>query len=427
MVEARATLNGLVLQVGHQALPVANLSLRAEAAADGHLSLQAPILLDRSGLRTDLNLSLEGVRTHPGLKIEAALSGEHADLADILLLLSAVGTTEAAGLPEGKGAGARALSPPAADVLPFWQGLTGQITLDLKSVTRGQEWNMTGLAGRLAIEPTRLHLEKIEANFGEKSRLAVHGDLRFAPVPNPYTLQGDLSLTEFDAGKWYKATDPAHPPAIEGLFTLTGHAEGQGLTFADTLDRIRGELQVTSRQGIFRGFKGASAKLSSVASKAVEWSAALGAILGTDRVKQTAEKMAGRTYAVEQLAQYLAEIKYDQLSVVLIREPSLNLRLQDISLVSPEIRLLGSGLVTRQEGQPLLAQPLTATLTLAARGKLEQSLHNLGELSGGRDELGYARAKNAIPLGGTLARPDPRPYFNWLASSKAGEFLTPDN
>ena len=425
-VEARVTLNGLVLREASHSLPVANFSLRADATADGHLSLQAPILLDRSGVRTDLNLVIEGTRTHPGLKIDATLSGEHADLTDALQLLGAAGAPGTMAMPESKATQGRALSPPAADSLPFWHGLTGQLQLDLKSVTRGQEWSMTGLTGRLEIDPARIRLKKIEANFGEKSRLSMKGEISFSDTPNPYSLAGDISLTEFDAGKLFKALDPGRPPTVEGLFTFTGHAEGQGLTLDDTIDRLRGQVQLTSRQGVFRGFKRASEKIS-VASKAVEWSAALGSILGTDRVKQTAEKMAGHSYQVDQLGQMLAELNYDQLSLRLVREPSLNVQLQDISLVSPEIRLLGNGTVTYTAGQPLLAQPLSVTLTLAARGKFEQLLGKLKELDGGRDELGYAKTKNAIALSGTLAKPDPRPYFNRLASSKLTDFLGQDN
>ncbi|MFI5335702.1 MAG: AsmA-like C-terminal region-containing protein, partial [Opitutales bacterium] len=424
-VEARATLNGLVLREGNQALPVANLSLRADLQPGGRLSLQMPVLLDRSGVRSDLTLALEGTRNGPGINFDAKLSGEQVDLGDTLLLLGALGTPLAAE-PGDAAAQSRSLSPPAADTSPFWTGLTGQVALDLKSVARGQEWTMSGLTGRLVVEPARLQLQKLEAGFGEKSRLAVHGELAFAPGPNPYALQGDFSLTEFDAGKLFKVLEPGRPPTIEGVFTIAGQAESQGLTLDDTIDRVRGHFQLTSRQGVFRGLKRSSDKLS-VASKAVEWSAALGSMLGTDKVKQTAEKMAGPAYLVDQLGQMLGEFSYDQLSLQLVRDPSLNLQLQDVSLVSPEVRLLGSGQVAYTPGKPLLEQPLSLALTFAARGKIEQTLGKLHELDGSRDELGYAKTKNPVTISGSLAKPNPMPYFSKLAASKFTDFLLPDN
>ena len=425
-VEARATLNGLVLREGNQALPVANLSLRAEGTKDGHLTLQVPVLIDRAGVRTDLNLALEGTRTAQGINFDAKLTSEHADLADALLLLGTFGVPLAATDPGSPAAQARALSPPAADVRPFWSGLTGQLALDLKSVTRGPAWTMTGLTGRLVVAPERLQLTKLEAGFGEKSRLTAQGGLAFAAAQNPYAFKGDFSLTEFDVGKLLKALEPSRPPTVEGFFTLAGEAEGQGLTLDDTRDRLRGELQLTSRQGIFRGLKRASDKLS-VASKAVEWGAALGSLLGTEQVKHTAEKMAGRAYQVDQLAQALAEFNYDQLSLRLVREPSLNVQIQDVSLVSPELRLVGAGKVAYVAAQPLPEQPLSLNLALSVRGKLEQLLGKLGELDGTKDDLGYAKARNSVTLGGSLAKPDPRPYFNRLASSKLADVLSPDN
>ena len=54
-------------------------------------------------------------------------------------------------------------------------------------------------------------MEKLEAAFGEKSRLAAKGEVRFSSGPTPYELGGDFSLNEFDAGKLFKALEPAKP------------------------------------------------------------------------------------------------------------------------------------------------------------------------------------------------------------------------
>lgn len=424
-VEARATLNGLVTREGNQALPVANLSLRTVATPDGRVSVQAPILLDRAGQRSDLNFSVEGVRREKNFDFDGRLTSEHVELGDALMLFAAAGAPLGTESPESAAAQARALSPPSADEKPFWTGFAGQLALDLKSVARGKDWTMSGLTGRLAVEPERVSLQKLGADFGEKSRLAAKGDIVFAPGLNPYHLTGDFSLTEFDAGKFFKALNPERAPTVEGVFSVAGQLEGRGLTLDDTLDRTRGQFQLTSRQGVFRGLKRATDKLS-VASKAVELGAALGSLLKTGRVKEAVEKVAGSSYYVDQLAQALGEFNYDHFSLKLVRDESLNVELQDISLVSPEIRLNGSGRVTYEAGKPLLEQPLSVSLNLASRGKIEQIIGRLRELDGTRDELDYARAKNPVVVGGTLARPDPSPFFTRVAASKITDFLTPD-
>ena len=415
-LEARATLNGLVASEGNKTLPVANLSLRADVDADGKFSVKTPVLLDRAGQRSDLQFSAEGVAAAAGLSFDARLVSEHIELPDVLLLFAAAGSPLAGDGEENLAAQSRALSPPAADPAPFWAGTTGNISLDCKSVVGGPDWTMSGLTGRLVLDAEQFRLEKLDAAFDEKSRLSAKGALTFSTGLDPYHLAGNFTLTEFDAGRYWKAIDPEHPPAIEGIFTINGQLEGEGLSFDDTIDRTRGSLDLTSHQGVFRGLKRSTDKIS-MATKAVD----LFSVIVGDK---SAEKIAGAvSYYVDQLAQELGELKYDQLTVRLVREPSLNLRLENIALVTQQIFLLGSGQVAYVAGQPLLKQPLQATLSLKARGKAEELLGKIKDLDGTRDQLGYAKTKTPVTLGGTLARPNPEAYFFQVGGSRFGEKL----
>lgn len=409
-VEARTTLNGLVLRDGNQALPVANISLRAVAQPDGHLTLDVPVLLDRAGQRSDLSLTVNAQRSGSGIAFDAKLGGEQVELGDLLTVLGIFGAPVARVEPDSPVVAAQVLAPPVADAHPFWRGVSGQLALDVKSITRGKDWAMTGLTGRLDIDAARVRLQKLEADFSEKSKLAVSGELAFSVGAKPYALQGDMSLTEFDAGKLFKVLEPGRSPTVEGLFTVKGHASGQGLTLADTLDRVRGQMQVTSRQGVFRGLKRSTDKLS-LASKTV---GIVGSLIGG----KTAEKFASSAVYVDQLAQVLGEFSYDQLSVKLVRDDALNVKLEEFSLVSPDIRLLGAGQITHQAGTPLFEQPLTMSVSLAARNKVEEILGKLHSLDGSRDELGYAKSRDTIVINGTAAKPDPSDFFTKLAASR---------
>jgi hypothetical protein len=419
-VEARATVNGLVARDGARTLPVANLSFRSVMQADGRFSIEAPILLDSAGQRSDLNFSAEGSRQGPAVSIEARLTGGHVDLGDMLLLATSAGEPLGSEGGEGNAAQSRALSPPAADERPFWSGVTGQLALDLKEVVRGREWTMSGLTGRLAIGPEQAELQTLAADFGGASKFSAHGNLAFAPGLNPYHLTGEFALAEFDTGRFFKALDPDRAPTVEGICNVQGKLEGEGLTFDDTLDRTRGQFELASRQGVFRGLKRAGDKIS-MASKAVEWSAALGSLFKTGKVKEAAEKVAGSGYYVDQLAHALGEFSYDQFSVKLVRDETLNLRLQDFTVVSQEVRLLGGGQVTYVAGKPLLEQPMNLSLAFSSRGRIEQILGKLHVLDGTRDDLDYARVKDPVVLGGTIARPDPIPYYVGLLAAKVSE------
>ncbi len=419
-VEARLTVNGLVAAGTNATLPVANLSFRAVVAADGKLSVQAPLLLDRGGQRSDLNFSLDLTPAGRGYAISGGLTGEHVELADALAVLGVFSAPAAAGAKPVQPAEPTAPVKLVADTTPPWSHFTGQLGLDVKSVARGTEWAMTGLTGQVVIESADVTLQKLEATFGEKGRFTAKALLSFTKGALPYELTGNFALTEFDAGKLFKALEPAKPPTVEGVFTVAGDFTSTGETLGRTLERTRGSFGLTSRAGVFRGLQRTTNKVS-MATKAVDL---VGSLFGSSRV---VEKVAGSAYVVDQLAQALGEFNYDQLSVKLTRDESLNVALEDISLVSPEIRLIGKGTVTYVADKPLLEQPLKASLSLAARGKVEEQLGKLRALNGARDELDYAKTKEAATFGGTLLRPDPTAYFTRLAAGKLTDLLTPDN
>lgn len=424
-IEARVTLNNLVAREGNRALPVANVSLRAVAQTDGKISLQVPVLIDRVGQRSDLNLSAELVPAGDVMQVAAKLSGEKIELEDAMGLLAVFFGSAAPAGPAPAPTGKNGVGP---DSSPVWALVNGNLDLDVKSVVRGKDWAMTGLTGRVAIEPTVITLQKLEAAFGEKGRLRAKAAMKFTSGGSrPYQLEGDFALTEFDVGKLFRAFDPSRPATLEGVFAVAGRFQGNGATIPTLADRTHGQFDLTSRQGVFRGLKRSADKVSTT-TKAVELGASvLGSLFGQEKIAKAAEKLAGQAYFIDQLATSLGELPYDQFSVRLTRDEALNILLENVSLVSPEIRLLGRGQITFVDGKPLLELPLSAELSLSGRGKIEQNLGKIGVLDGSRDELGYAKLKMPVSVGGTLGRPDPTPFFVRLAKGKLTDFLTPDS
>lgn len=416
--EARATLNGLVAREGSQPLPVANLSARAIRGADGRFTLEMPLLLDRSGRRSDLRFAAEAVRRDGGIGFDATLSGQHVDLLDV------VGLT--ALLPGGAGGAAQAAGEPVADAQPFWQGWQGAVALDIQSLTSGDDWKVAGLTGRATVAADRVVLEKFEGAINERGRVAADAQLVFGGGGRPYALAGAFTLSEFDLGALLKGFESDRLATVDGVFAVSGKFTGDGGTLGQTLGRTRGRFQLTGRQGHFRGLRRTTEKVS-VATRAVELGAAIGSIFGSSKVKEAAEKVAGQAYQVDQAAQLFAELPYDQLVVRLSRAENLNLLVEEFALLSPEVRLTGRGTIAHVEGKPIPQQPLNLTLQLAGRGRIEQQLGRLRVLDGTKDELGYAKMRDTFPLGGTLLRPDPTPFFLKLVESKAGDLLGSGN
>lgn len=422
-LEARVTLNGLVPVDTKRTLPVANVGFRARIQDDGAVSLDVPVLLDNAGNRSDLDFALQLQPLGRGYSVDGHLTGQQVELEDLLGML---GVFMAQAAPETEDQAA-----PPASVAPHtvsaWSRFSGRLALDVKSVARGRNWAMTGLTGAVAIEPSLITLQGLQASFSETSRLDARMELRFTGGAMPYRLSGDYALNDFDTGRLFRALEPEKSPTVEGLFTIQGRLAGNGETPARAVERVHGEVQLTSRQGIFRGLQRTTSKLS-MTSKAVELGASvLGSLFGSENVTKTAEKVAGQAYFVDQLAQALGEFNYDLLSVRLTRDELLNMSLQDVSLVSPDVRLNGRGSVSYVVGQPLLEQPLSLSLQIAARGKVEQLLGRLRLLDTTKDELGYTKVKEPVVLGGTLTRPDPSAFFARMATTRISDFLDPGN
>ncbi|HLP24357.1 MAG TPA: hypothetical protein VK477_01675, partial [Acidobacteriota bacterium] len=385
-------------------------------------TFEAPILLDRLGQRSDLKLAADAVRRGDGFLFDAKITGEHLELADALALLGLAGAPVQATAPAAKPAAALASRAIEPDARPFWAGVRGELTLDLKSITRGKDWAMTGLSGFVVVDPQRVAVQQLQGIINEKSRLGARVDLRFNGGATPYHLGGNFSLTDFDAGAFIKAFDPGKPPVLEGVVTIAGGFTGDGANLDQVIDRTRGQFQLTSHAGVFRGLKRTTEKVS-VATKAVDAVAALGSLFGGDKVKGAAEKVAGASYVADQIAAAVGEIQFDQLSIRATRDDALNLRLDELALLAPEVRLIGKGSVTHVPGKPLLEQPLTVNYTLAARGKIEQLFGKVRALDGTKDDLGYSKLKDVGTIGGTLGRPDPSQLFIRLAQSKLADFL----
>src|ERR1043165_5401743 len=116
-----------------------------------------------------------------------------------------------------------------------------------------------------------------------------------------------------------------------------------GATPAELVDRTRGDLKVTGRSGIFRAL---SVNLSDQVQKTSKL-IGIGNMLGLVN-----DDFVNKTKIVADIAKALSEIPYDQLSLTATRDESLNLRVKDFALISPEVRLGGDGVIRYAEGVP---------------------------------------------------------------------------
>lgn len=432
--EGRLTLNGLVSSATGEALPVANLSFRAGLNDQGDIAVQAPILVDRAGERSDLTLAATLRPAIAGRTIDAKITGEHLAVDDVLVLLRAFSRPDGAP-PRAPGASSVA-SPlpvtqgPAAGesvvaVVPGWSGLTGQVQLDVKSIAYGRLPEVLGLQGRVVIESQRMTLEKVTARLGtEDGRLQLDGEVRFAAGdPQPYKSNFDLEVSAFEIGPVFQAMDPGKPPTVEGRFDLHGQAEGAGRTLGELIRQTQGNLVLQSRKGISRLL--ARPAPPPPRSTGIVSGVANSAARLIDNIGEKVGKMVAYTDSTEEIAGMLSEVQFDQLNVRVSRDPSSNLRLTDFSLVSPIVRLQGEGIITHKPDLPLFNQPLKLTLSLGVMGTVEKAMTQAKApmLSTNRDELGYLKSTDPFDVVGTLDQPDPGQLYTVVARSMIGKLL----
>ena len=390
-IQVRLALAHLVAATGG-VLPTLTAELRADLDPADKITFNAPLLFERAGRKSDLTLAGTLIPGASGRTLAARLTSDQLAIEDVQLLV----------FPLLAPADAAAPAPgvtPAKPVAAVWGGVNGQCALALKKVIWNDQLQVTDLSGTIGLEPTVLQLAGLRAVFGPDSTVKLSGGLTFYPAATPsYGFAADLALDNFDLSAVFRALEPARPPTIEGRVNLLSHLTGQSASLADLAAVTRGDLKLTGKSGIFRAL---SVDLSDRIQKTQSRVVAIGSLLGV-----VTDDFVNKTKILADIAKSLSEIPYDQLSLTATRDESLNLLVRDFSLISPEVRIGGSGNIHYAAGVPLLAQPLQAQLSLGTRGRLGDLMKRAGLLEPQLDNLGYSAFAVPLKLGGTLERPD---------------------
>lgn len=377
-------------------LPAVTIDLRANLDAADKITFTAPIAVERQGRKSDLTLAgtLAAVNDQP--VIDAQVTSDYVWLDDVQLLAAPLASSTAENQP--------AATPKGRDEKPFWAGVTGQVTLALKKVVYGADYELGNITGTLRIEPGAVRLEGTQATLGAESDVRAQGAVTFdAKAERPYVLQADVQLANFDPAPLFKAVAPNRPATVEGKFNATTKLNGEGANLDDLIERTGGNATLTSKGGRFRAI---SADLSDKVQKSSSTVAAIGGLIGAVTGKGQASEYANKTQVAADIAKALSDIAYDQLNVAVTRDAQLNFNVQDFSLIAPEVRLSGTGTVRHAENVPLLKSVIALSFQLGARGKLGERIKSIGLLDAKTDPLGYAAFNVPLKIGGTLENPD---------------------
>ena len=406
-VQLKVSVRDLALASGSAVqLPVVDSEIRAEFEPAGRTSFSVPLRLDY-GERT-AEIALKGtVQSGPsGTVFDAALEGSQVtgeEIAALALLARGGGPPSPGdpGLPSSPG--------------PFWPRVRGKFALRFEAISL-RKVDLRDVRGTLFADPSSLEVASGSATLGGGGTARLDGRLIFlAGAPSPYSFHADLSIGSLDSAPLFKSIDPSKPALIDGRFDVESHLRGVGTGAGDLLDGLQGDVKLLSKDGAFRALHANIIdSIKQAPSKIVDALDTVSALFGkkTDRMGQ----------ALLESANEVSEIHYDQMTVTAERVADMDLRLTEINLISPEVRVTGTGRVTYAPGLALQDQPLSVDLELGARGQLGKVLDVVGLLSDERDSLGYAKLVQPIHLGGTLRAVDQSQWKDLLvqASLKKG-------
>jgi len=418
-IYAKLTLRDLVAVPGTPALPVVSATIRADLEPDGTITLQAPLSFENAAKQRTSDLVLAGKvkRGKDVLAVDASITSQFIAAEDLQIfagVLANKGADQGTAVPAPAG-------PAKPDTTPFWRGVAGQLTLALKKVVYNEQLTVSDIGGTVRIDGGAVKFEAGHAGLDQGGSLKLDGRISFVPKQaEPYALEATSVVKDFDAARFFRALDPGKAPTVEGKFKLDSQLTARGVNLPALAGSLQGKTEVSSSGGIFRALR---ADLADKVQKSQSTVAVIGGLLGAVTGKEKLSDYANRTQIVTDIAQSLAEIPYDQLSLAVTRDPQLNLRLQDFSLISPQVRLGGTGEIRAVAGTDLAKQPLDLRLQLGARGHLADQMNRASLLDGKKDDLGYVGFTVPVHVGGTLSNPDTGELKTALVKAAAGSLL----
>ncbi len=395
-------------------LPAISADLRADRAANGQITLNAPLLVDRDGRKSDLVFAGTLTPDAKGLTIAARISSTKLVIEDVKILAAPLASTSAS-VPSS--ASTSSTTAPVRDAAPAWAGVSGQIALALKEVVYSGTFQATEVTGTLRIDAGTVKFDGMRAGLGNGSDAKFSGAVTFdANAVAPYALNADLAVTDFDPAPLFKALNPGQPATVEGKFNVTSKLSGAAARLDEFSTTTRGDFQLSSKGGVFRGLPVSVSEKNEAVGRLAASVAMVGSALDALKGRKDDSEITSTAKAVSEVSRMFAAIPYDQLNVMLSRDATLNTVLKDFTLISPEMRLTGGGQTTHHAGTPLLQEALAMEFKLRARGHTGDLLKYLNKLEAQTDALGYAACTLPLKVKGTLGSPDTSELSNAIAS-----------
>ena len=388
----------LATSVGNEPLPDIGLEGRVDLQPDGSLEAHLPIRVVREERASELTFNAQVSPRANGWDLQGSLTGQRIYVRDLAKMAAPFSNEDEV---VASAAGSRALQAiQSGSGAPPWARIQGSLQTAIGWLEVEDGLVLQDLSGELLIAPEKLELANSSARVGQEGRLDVFGEVQYLPgQPASYVASAEISAASIAAAPVMRTLRPDQPPLIEGNVDLSATIEGNAAALADLQDALEVQASVRSAQGVLRALNVEIAEYARAGNALASVASLFGAATGNARAVEYAE----RFRAASMVAEELAEMTYDQLNLQVSREAAGDLRIEDLSLISPNLRIVGAGLISQQSGVPVWLQPLAITLNLSAREEIATALQTLKLLKTEPDGLGYLPFIQDIVLDGSLA------------------------
>ena len=400
-LESTARVQGLK---SNKELPLELLELQLNGQLDenGSFDVQAPLLTRGKSGETDLHIKARHV----------SKKGEYNDLVgsidssvfylnDILNTLNAISNEQAvreaeAELSEEEQAAIRAEKKARRerpDAQAFWDVIpyNRHATYNIQRLFYTDYLEIVDISGRAEITPSRLSIDELKAHFHD-SPVELNAVLNFTPGENPYDLDMQLNVEEFDLATFQRELDPDAIPPAEGLFNVKVDAFGRSPNMVQYRNNLFFDMSLQSSNGVFR--------LLDPNDPLVVGSSTLAGAVG-EGVSYVPTGLFGLG-AVARLVKYIDEVPYDRIDAHLVRGESRDVEIRKYVVQSPEILMTARGGITYEEGVDILESPLAMDAQLNLRELGAAIFYDLDLLQDKQDKYGYWVGPE-IKFWGTLA------------------------
>lgn len=385
------------------------VALDADVARDaaGALSAKLPLTVrnTKAGRVSDLALQATVTPGQAETNIVAKLASQVLYIEDLqafaALAAAAPAPAPVSAKPAASTPESAAKAPAAAPAGPLWAGTTGDIELALDRIVYAPGIEVTNTRGRFALTRETASIEALQTLLGTGGSVNVSGGLRWLPATKDYALGAEVKGQGVAVGPLLKVLAPGDAAKLEGTYDLSARVAGQGSDPAAAAKGADAELKLTGRQGVIRAINLETNKYAKAGSAVSGLVGLAGALSGNAELSQRGAQLA----ALNSVARALANLAYDEIAIEAKRAADGSVEVGRISLLSPQLKLAGSGGLRAAPGRSFADLPLSLRLDLGARGELADNLAALRVLAppadGAANET-YSALVEPIVLDGTL-------------------------